>query len=72
MLTSISSEIIPELIGCLTSSEAWIAIEKRFSSHSTENKMQLKMQLQTLKKGSLTMIEYLLKKKSIFNALAHT
>ncbi|KAL5772664.1 hypothetical protein ACOSQ2_012588 [Xanthoceras sorbifolium] len=70
ILSSISQELLPEFVGCVTASEAWLSIEKLFSSESKANIMQLKLQLQTLKKGSLSMSEYLMKKKSIMDALA--
>ncbi|KAL5767206.1 hypothetical protein ACOSP7_013792 [Xanthoceras sorbifolium] len=72
MLTLISPDIVPELVGCYTSGHDWITIERLFISQSRANKLQLKVQLQTLGKGGITMSEYLLKKKSIFDALAHT
>ncbi|KAK0588878.1 hypothetical protein LWI29_006567 [Acer saccharum] len=72
ILSSISQEILPELVGCSTSCEAWKTIEKRFTSQSKANVMQLKLQLQTLKKGGSTMSEYIMKKKCVFDALSHT
>ncbi|KAI9185666.1 hypothetical protein LWI28_009391 [Acer negundo] len=71
LLSSISQGILPELVGCSTASEVWSTVERIFSSHSGANLMQLKLQLQTLKKGGMTMTEYLTKKKSIFDTLAH-
>ncbi|KAL5850212.1 hypothetical protein ACOSQ4_008225 [Xanthoceras sorbifolium] len=72
ILSSISPKILPELIGCLTACEAWYSIDRMFSSQSKANTMQLKIQLQTLKKGSSSMTEYLMKKKSVMDALAFT
>ncbi|KAL5744767.1 hypothetical protein ACOSP7_027634 [Xanthoceras sorbifolium] len=70
MLSSITQELLPEFVGCLTTCEAWKSIEQLFSSQSKANIMQLKLQLQTLKKAGLSMTEYLKKKKSIMDALA--
>ncbi|KAL5753233.1 hypothetical protein ACOSQ2_023740 [Xanthoceras sorbifolium] len=70
LLSSITQELLPEFVGCLTASEAWDSIVQLFSSQSKANIMQLKLQLQTLKKGGSTMSEYLMKKKSIMDALS--
>ncbi|KAK2651393.1 hypothetical protein Ddye_011249 [Dipteronia dyeriana] len=72
LLSSISQEILPHLVGCTTSFQAWIVVEKFFSSKSRANLMQFKLQLQTLKKRGSSMTEYLLKKKSIIDALSYT
>ncbi|KAK0587648.1 hypothetical protein LWI29_026355 [Acer saccharum] len=66
-----NQEILLELVGCNTSCEAWSTIEKLFSSQSRANVMQLKLQLQTLKKGGSSMSKYLMKKKAIMDALAY-
>ncbi|KAK0601129.1 hypothetical protein LWI29_021446 [Acer saccharum] len=72
ILSSISQELLPELVGCSTASEAWRTLEQLFTSQSRANVMQLKLQLQTLKKGGLSMTEYIMKKKSIIDALSFT
>ncbi|KAL5787243.1 hypothetical protein ACOSP7_004192 [Xanthoceras sorbifolium] len=68
MLSSITQELLPEFVGCHTTCEAWKSIEQLFASQSKANVMQLKLQLQTLKKAGLSMTEYLKKKKSIMDA----
>ncbi|KAL5789587.1 hypothetical protein ACOSQ2_004475 [Xanthoceras sorbifolium] len=70
MLSSITQELLPEFVGYHTTCEAWKSIEQLFASQSKANVMQLKLQLQTLKKAGLSMTEYLKKKKSIMDALA--
>ncbi|KAL5802850.1 hypothetical protein ACOSQ4_031155 [Xanthoceras sorbifolium] len=70
ILSSISPELLPEFVGCQTVSEAWDSIIQLYSSQSKANIMQLKLQLQTLKKAGSSMAEYLMKKKSIMDALA--
>ncbi|KAL5781189.1 hypothetical protein ACOSP7_006218 [Xanthoceras sorbifolium] len=72
ILSSITQELLPEFVSCSTACEAWQTIQQLFSSQLTANIMQLKLQLQTLKKGGLTMSEYLMKKKSIIDNLAFT
>ncbi|KAL5757084.1 hypothetical protein ACOSQ2_021830 [Xanthoceras sorbifolium] len=58
MLSSITQEVLPKFVGYLTASEAWDYI--------------LKLQLQTLKKAGSSMAKYLMKKKSIMDALSFT
>ncbi|KAL5755888.1 hypothetical protein ACOSQ2_020634 [Xanthoceras sorbifolium] len=70
LLSSITQELLPEFVGCLTASKAWDSIVQLFSSQSKANIMQLKLQSQTLKKGGSSMSDYLRKKKSIMDALS--
>ncbi|TXG51461.1 hypothetical protein EZV62_023985 [Acer yangbiense] len=72
ILSSISQDLLPQLVGVATSCEAWNIIERLFSSQSKANMMQLKLQLQTLKKGTSSMTEYLMKKKSLIDALLYS
>ncbi|KAJ9682724.1 hypothetical protein PVL29_018620 [Vitis rotundifolia] len=58
-----------QIIGLDTTSEIWTALEKIFSAASKARIMQLRFQLQTTKKGGLSMMEYLLKIKSIVDNL---
>ncbi|KAL5823883.1 hypothetical protein ACOSQ3_021861 [Xanthoceras sorbifolium] len=72
MLSSITQEVLPKFVGYLTASEAWDSIVQLFASQSKANIMQLKLQLQTLKKVGSSMAKYLMKKKSIMDALSFT
>lgn len=71
ILSSISESILGQAVGCKTSSEAWHTILDNFASQTRAREMQLKTQLQNLKKGSQTMIEYLSKIKNITDSLAN-
>ncbi|KAL5808167.1 hypothetical protein ACOSQ3_028858 [Xanthoceras sorbifolium] len=62
ILSLVSKELLPEFVGYSTACEVWTSIERLFSSHSRANVMQLKLQLQTLKKFGLSMSDYLMKK----------
>ncbi|KAK3225157.1 hypothetical protein Dsin_005019 [Dipteronia sinensis] len=62
-------ELLPQLVGCIA---AWYTVERLFTSQSRASVMQFKLQLQTLKKSSSLMTEYLIKKKSILDALAYS
>ncbi|KAL4580085.1 hypothetical protein LXL04_016262 [Taraxacum kok-saghyz] len=53
-----------------TSHHAWTAIEKTFQAQTRARRMAMKGELQTLSKGSLTMIDYIDRKRSIADALA--
>ncbi|KAG6735438.1 hypothetical protein POTOM_061954 [Populus tomentosa] len=49
---------------------AWKALEKTFSSSSRARIMQLRLELQSTKKGSMTMIDYIMKVKAAVDSLA--
>ncbi|KAL5542803.1 hypothetical protein UlMin_010513 [Ulmus minor] len=59
-----------QIIGHNTSHSAWSTLEKTFSSSSRARIMQLHLELQTLKKGSMSMIDYMMKLKGISDSLA--
>lgn len=70
LLSSISTNILPHLVGFNTAKEVWEAVNQLFAAQSTARVMNFKLQLQTLKKGNLSMKDYLLKMKSICDNLA--
>ncbi|KAI9170486.1 hypothetical protein LWI28_028783 [Acer negundo] len=72
LLSSINQELLPQLVECTTACEAWYTVERLFTSQSRANVMQLKLQLQTLKKSGSTMTEYLIEKKNIMDSLAYS
>ena len=51
-------------------SNAWTALEKIFASSSLARVMQLHLELQSTKKDSISMIDYLMKIKGIADSLA--
>ncbi|CAN0858726.1 Retrovirus-related Pol polyprotein from transposon RE1 [Linum grandiflorum] len=53
-----------------SSRDAWVTIEKSFQAQTRARRMQLKLQLQTLTKGALSMLEYIEKKRRIADSLA--
>ncbi|TXG67712.1 hypothetical protein EZV62_008987 [Acer yangbiense] len=63
LFSSISQDLLPQLVGCSTACEAWHAVERLFTSQSRANVTHLKLQLQTLKKSGSIITEYLIKKK---------
>ncbi|TXG65649.1 hypothetical protein EZV62_006924 [Acer yangbiense] len=72
ILSSISQDLLPQLVGAAASCEAWNVIDRLFSLQLKANMMQLKLQLQTLKKGTSSISEYLMKKKSLIDALMYS
>ena len=59
-----------QIIGYNTSHAAWTALEKTFSSSSKARIMQLRLELQSTKKGSSSMIDYIMKVKGAADNLA--
>lgn len=53
-----------------TSQMAWVVIEKTFKSQTGARRMAMQTQLQPLPKGSLSMMEYIEKKRPISDSLA--
>lgn len=48
---------------------AWLSIEKTFQTHTTSRRITMSVQLHTLIKGSLPMLEYLQQKRSLVDSL---
>ncbi|RVW95492.1 O-acyltransferase WSD1 [Vitis vinifera] len=71
-VSSSSNDILPQtqIVGFQTSHAAWTALEKIFSTSSKARVMQLRLEFQTIRKGSLSMMEYILGIKNISNNLA--
>ena len=65
LLSSLSTTILGQVIRCLTSNELWIALEHLYSSRSKAKLLQLKIELQTLKKVFLSMSDYFAKMENI-------
>ncbi|KAK6162582.1 hypothetical protein DH2020_002423 [Rehmannia glutinosa] len=70
MLSSLSESVLILVVGLNSSADIWRCLETNFSSQSKARMMQYKLQLQTLKKGTLSMREYLGKAKAACDALA--
>lgn len=50
LMATLEEDIVDVIIGCKTSRQAWLALQERFSTVSRVNIMQLKTELQTLRK----------------------
>ena len=68
--SSLTPEIMGQIIGYQTSHEAWFALEKIFSASFKAWVMQLRLEFQTTKKRSLSMMDYILKLKNLVDNLA--
>lgn len=70
MLSSISECMLGNVTRCTTARDVWLVLESLFQSQSKARIMQLKLQLQTQKKGDLTVDDYVLKMRGIADLLA--
>ncbi|KZV26181.1 hypothetical protein F511_06348 [Dorcoceras hygrometricum] len=70
LLASMSESAQSQMIGCQTSSQLWTRVTQLFATRSKARVMQYKLQLQTLKKGNLSMKDYLGKMKGYIDILA--
>ncbi|XP_073259761.1 uncharacterized protein [Populus alba] len=68
--SSLMPAIMAQIIDYNTSHTTWNALEKTFSSSSKARIMQLRLELQSMKKGSLSMIDYIIKVKGAADNLA--
>ena len=70
MMSSIQQNLLATVIHCSTAKELLDALTSMFISQSQARIMPLKMQIQTLKKGSMSMIDYFAKMKRLSDSLA--
>ncbi|XP_062093549.1 uncharacterized protein LOC133799561 [Humulus lupulus] len=68
--SSLSPEIMAQIVGHTPSHTAWTALQQIYYSSSYARIMQLRLLLQTIKKGSMTMMDYILKVKNLTDQLA--
>lgn len=64
LMATLDEDIVDVIIGCKTSRQAWLALQERFSAVSRVNIMQLKTELQTIRKGGECIEKYLQRVKS--------
>ncbi|KAL5577971.1 hypothetical protein UlMin_019670 [Ulmus minor] len=68
--SSLTPSIMAQIIGHTSSHSVWVALEKIFSSSFRARIMQLRLELQTIKKGSMSMIDYIMKIEGVVDNLA--
>lgn len=69
LVASISESTFSHIARCSFVHEIWIILENFFTARSKLRVLSLKNMLQTMKKGNLTIHEYLRKKKNVADAL---
>ncbi|GAV70641.1 UBN2_3 domain-containing protein [Cephalotus follicularis] len=69
---TLSELVMSQVVGLTTLAAVWSALDRLFSSQSRARIMQLRYQLQTVKKGNLTVADYFNRVKSIADSLATT
>ncbi|KAF3771637.1 hypothetical protein EJ110_NYTH59938 [Nymphaea thermarum] len=70
IISSLSETVLAQVLGLKTSYEVWNALKRSYAAHSRSRIMQLKEQLQGLRKGNLTMDDYFYKAKMLAHQLA--
>lgn len=68
--STLSERALSLVVRATSSHMAWTAIEKAFQAQTRARRMAMKTQLQTLTKGSLSMMKYIEHKRSIADSLA--
>ncbi|RVW67423.1 Retrovirus-related Pol polyprotein from transposon RE1 [Vitis vinifera] len=70
LYSTLTPDIMGQIVGFQTSHDAWMALHKIFSASSKARILQLRLEFQTTKKGADPMLEYILKIKTISDNLA--
>ena len=70
LYSTLSSPIIAMVVGLSTSLEVWNTLEERFTSTARINVLNLKMELQSIRKGNETITTYLLRVKTVRDKLS--
>ena len=70
LLTSIRVEILNLVVNFKTFHKLWISLEQQFGSETAAKKVHLKMLLNNLKKGSMSITEYFSKLRFVIDELA--
>ena len=70
--TSLSDNVVPQIVGYNFAHEIWSALNKMYASFSMARLSEIKTQLQNLKKEGMTAMDYIQKLKSLCNTLTST
>lgn len=62
--------ILAHVVGLSTARDVWVALERCFLSSSRSHIIQLKTKLQSVKKGTQSITEYIHQIKRLFDSLA--
>lgn len=69
LISSISSDLFSLVLGCHSVNEMWESLKTYFISESKVKISNLRNTLQTFRKGNLSIQEYMMKIKDIFDTL---
>ncbi|KAL5803075.1 hypothetical protein ACOSQ4_031380 [Xanthoceras sorbifolium] len=69
LLGTLSPSVLGQVTRCITSLEMWTKLERVYSQQSMARILQLRQQLQSIKKGSDSISDFVLKLKNIGDAL---
>ncbi|KAI4387880.1 hypothetical protein MLD38_000271 [Melastoma candidum] len=70
LFSALTSETLGQVVCCKTASEVWLTLKNRFESVSPSRVMNLKVQMQQLRKDGKTMQQYLSTLKNLVEQLA--
>ncbi|KAH9726247.1 retrovirus-related pol polyprotein from transposon RE1 [Citrus sinensis] len=69
LLSSLSEGVLGTVVDCSTSHEVWTTLTNQYGARTRARILYLRTQIQTTKKGSLTIHEYYSRMKTILNTL---
>jgi transposase InsO family protein len=70
LYSTLSSPVLAMVVGLSTSLEVWNTLEERFTSTARANVLNLKMELQSVRKGNETITTYLQRVKTVSDKLS--
>ncbi|XP_071680102.1 uncharacterized protein [Lolium perenne] len=70
LLSSMTEDIVCQLLGCPTAAAAWSAVQSMFGAQNRAGVQHMKRQIQALKKQDMTAGEYMQKVKALADAMA--
>jgi hypothetical protein len=65
LLTSLSKEMLTQIIAAKTAAQAWKEIEDMFATKSRAQKINVRLALTTTRKGDMSISEYIAKMKAL-------
>ncbi|KAL5800889.1 hypothetical protein ACOSQ3_032521 [Xanthoceras sorbifolium] len=65
LFSTLTQSVLGQVTSCVTACEVWSLLVQLYSTHSMAHIMHIMSQLQSLKKGALSITEYVVKMKGI-------
>ncbi|KAF6145168.1 hypothetical protein GIB67_020359 [Kingdonia uniflora] len=69
LLSSLLETVLAQVVGLGSSRSTWLALDKHFASKSRARILQIRRELQPIRKGNQTMAEYFLHAKTLADSL---